>query len=179
MTSRELEECSATTDEITLLIPGAAKSERKRQRFVKGVGTVGKRTDEPDRADWKAVVRLLCARLVPEPFAGPLRVHITVRKVVPPSWPKKPCGGNPWPWAWWKKPDAENLAKPVLDAMTGVAWFDDAQIVSLTVEKEFGHRDETKVVVTRVVESARRRELMARGHMISLDEARELEALRG
>lgn len=33
------------------------------------------------------------------------------------------------------KPDADNIAKLVLDALNGVAWHDDAQIVSLDVVK--------------------------------------------
>lgn len=34
-----------------------------------------------------------------------------------------------------QKPDAENVAKAVLDALTGVCWRDDAQVCSLTVSK--------------------------------------------
>jgi len=141
-------------DTVTILVPGEAKSERKRQRFLKGKGLVGKRTDEPDRADWKAIVRLLASRSIRQPLEGPVLVSIVVRKPKPPSWPKKACSTNPWPWAWWRKPDAENLAKPVLDALTGVAWQDDAQIVDLQVRKQFGNRAETLIVIAPMEETS-------------------------
>ena len=36
-----------------------------------------------------------------------------------------------------KKPDLDNLTKSVLDALNGVAWHDDAQIVTLHVTKQY------------------------------------------
>jgi Holliday junction resolvase RusA-like endonuclease len=37
-----------------------------------------------------------------------------------------------------KKPDADNIAKIIADGLNGVAYHDDAQIVSLQVEKLYG-----------------------------------------
>lgn len=37
-----------------------------------------------------------------------------------------------------KRPDVDNLGKAVLDALNGVAWADDAQIVSLNLRKRYG-----------------------------------------
>ena len=36
-----------------------------------------------------------------------------------------------------KRPDVDNMAKAVLDALNGIAWEDDSQIVRLTVTKEY------------------------------------------
>ena len=36
-----------------------------------------------------------------------------------------------------KKPDADNLAKAVLDALNGVAWEDDSQVVRVGIFKEY------------------------------------------
>lgn len=35
----------------------------------------------------------------------------------------------------WKKPDPENLAKGVLDALTGIIWIDDGQVSILEIGK--------------------------------------------
>ena len=37
-----------------------------------------------------------------------------------------------------KKPDADNVAKCICDALNGLAWKDDSQVVRLYVEKFFG-----------------------------------------
>ena len=43
-----------------------------------------------------------------------------------------------------KKPDADNIAKVVCDALNGLAQKDDAQVIDLTVHKRFG---DPKVIV--------------------------------
>jgi len=46
------------------------------------------------------------------------------------------------------KPDADNYAKLVCDAMNGIFWGDDSQIVKLTVEKLFSERPRIDVTLT-------------------------------
>lgn len=58
----------------------------------------------------------------------PVAVTISFSKTLPKS------VREPRPWI--IKPDIDNLAKSVLDALNGVAYADDAQIVSLTVTKQ-------------------------------------------
>lgn len=36
-----------------------------------------------------------------------------------------------------KKPDVDNLAKAVMDALNGVAWVDDSQVVRVSIFKEY------------------------------------------
>jgi Holliday junction resolvase RusA-like endonuclease len=53
----------------------------------------------------------------------------------------------------WGRPDAENVAKAVLDAGTGVLWLDDAQVASLHVEKAIaaqGAEPRVEVLVARL-----------------------------
>jgi Holliday junction resolvase RusA-like endonuclease len=50
-----------------------------------------------------------------------------------------------------KKPDAENVAKAILDAGNGVVWGDDAQVAVLIVRKWTGARGEAPGVAVRVV----------------------------
>ncbi len=40
-----------------------------------------------------------------------------------------------------KRPDIDNLQKMVFDALNGVAYEDDAQIVEATITKEYGEKD--------------------------------------
>jgi Holliday junction resolvase RusA-like endonuclease len=46
------------------------------------------------------------------------------------------------------KPDADNLAKFVLDALNGTYYKDDSQICLLYVEKKYGDEDSVKVSLT-------------------------------
>ena len=70
--------------------------------------------------------------------AGLWRVHITAFTARPASRPRDLVAGL------WKsgravprrtKPDADNILKAVLDALNGIVWHDDAQVVSATVER--------------------------------------------
>ena len=66
----------------------------------------------------------------PEPFSGPLDVTIVTSRQLPKSTPKSVIREPDT-----HKPDVDNIAKVVLDALNGVAWLDDAQVTSLTVVK--------------------------------------------
>jgi len=46
-----------------------------------------------------------------------------------------------------KTPDVDNLAKFVMDALTGLFWKDDSQIISLTVVKTYSTDPKTVVIV--------------------------------
>ncbi len=45
------------------------------------------------------------------------------------------------------RPDVDNVAKLVLDAMNGIAYRDDSQVVSLTVDKWFSERPRIEITV--------------------------------
>jgi Holliday junction resolvase RusA-like endonuclease len=72
------------------------------------------------------------------PLTGPLAVSVLLALPVPASWPKKrkeeALEGLRYPTG---RPDCDNLAKLVLDALNGVFWGDDAQIVNLRVTKTY------------------------------------------
>lgn len=46
-----------------------------------------------------------------------------------------------------KKPDADNVAKIIADALNGLAYIDDAQITDLSVMKRYGEDPEVRVKV--------------------------------
>jgi len=45
------------------------------------------------------------------------------------------------------KPDVDNVAKAVLDAINGVAWHDDSQVAELIVRKSYGTAGATEVTI--------------------------------
>lgn len=71
-------------------------------------------------------------------FDGPVAVEMLAQVEVPKSWPKKKQAaaflGEIAP----GKPDVDNYAKLVGDALNGVVWTDDAQIVDLHARKKYG-----------------------------------------
>lgn len=83
-----------------------------------------------------------------EPITGPVYAWLHFHMEVPKSWPKKKredaLAGRIWPAG---KPDADNLAKTVLDACNEVIFQDDGQVVELTVHKVYSGRPRTVVSV--------------------------------
>ena len=77
---------------------------------------------------------------------GPVSVTLTAYLRIPKSATKKARAamlvGAERPT---KKPDGDNLAKLALDALNGVCWHDDVQVVDLTVRKFWS--DEPRLVV--------------------------------
>lgn len=90
------------------------------------------------KADARSVMRALYGGGVL--IAGPVAVAIRAVFTCPKSDFRKT---QPRPRrAHAKRPDAENVAKAVLDAATGVLWVDDAQVCRLEVEKVIGAQGE-------------------------------------
>lgn len=80
--------------------------------------------------EYRALILAEWLKLGIGPFDGPLRVVISTYRKLPKSRPKK-VASEPDTF----KPDADNIAKNVLDALNGHAWRDDCQITSLSVIK--------------------------------------------
>lgn len=107
--------------------------------------------DPPNAKAWKAEAANVARRAMGgRPLIeGPVEVRIDAvfalakshhRKTI--DVPAKPRDG---------KPDAENVAKAVLDAMTGVVYRDDAQVWDLRVRKITGGQEDFPLVKVRVV----------------------------
>lgn len=87
-----------------------------------------------------------------KPYEGELKAKITAIFEVPKSYSKKkreallPISGIENSGAGYThKPDSDNIAKIVLDALNGLAYKDDSQITALLVFKEYG--EQAKVIV--------------------------------
>jgi len=79
-------------------------------------------------------------------ISGPVTLQLAFVMPIPASWPKKrreaaarqelmPLG----------KPDTDNLCKAVMDALIGIAYQDDTQVVRLVACKLYGTEPQTKV----------------------------------
>jgi Holliday junction resolvase RusA-like endonuclease len=105
-----------------------------RPRFVRATGrafTPQKTADYENRVE-EAAARGMGGR---EPFNGPLRLTVRATFLVPASWSQKRRIAAHWKTS---KPDADNIAKIVKDALNKIVYRDDAQIVELTVQKLYG-----------------------------------------
>lgn len=154
--------------EIRFVVYGQARPEEKKtaRAFLSKAGKVvqPRRYESGDRRDWKADVRRAAAEaLSGPPMEGP--VHLTLIFFKTPSndserrWvrlgpdpEKKPTKANRWPWAWFTKPDENNLSKPIEDACSSVVWEDDAQIIGTEKWKVIGDRYMTLVRVREVAQ---------------------------
>lgn len=121
-----------------------------RPRFTKG-GIAYE--DHKDRA-FKNDLRASYLEQVGDKGFGdkPVSVNISIRRPLPKSRPKK-VYTEPDIY----KPDADNIAKAVLDALNGLAFDDDRQVVSLSVIKyrraRYGNdQDHMHVVITNAYE---------------------------
>jgi Holliday junction resolvase RusA-like endonuclease len=83
---------------------------------------------------WTAAQAMAGKPLIEQPVA----VWLTVYCAVPASWSKVQqhlaLTGNRLPTT---KPDIDNLIKAIFDAMNGVVWKDDVQVVDLAVGKRY------------------------------------------
>ena len=75
-------------------------------------------------------------------ITGPLALHLTFYFKPPKSYSKKRIEAiRKREELFTKKPDLDNLAKSILDGMNGTVFVDDAQVVHMSLQKEYADRD--------------------------------------
>lgn len=125
---------------------GRPRAVRGKNGRIRGAYTPGKTRIEETNFRAQAV------KVKPErPFEGPVALELKFFRGVPRSWSKRKkeralsCEILPA-----VKPDVDNLAKLVKDALNGVFWRDDAQVVRLTAEKKYSDVPRTEVTIKEV-----------------------------
>ena len=104
------------------------------------------RFNDPAMEAHANVVQAIALKHFPAPITGPVRLEIRALFAVPKSYSGKKRGETIWrPHT--SKPDGDNLAKQIGDALNRIAWLDDSQIADARVIKTWGDRDETVVEV--------------------------------
>lgn len=134
---------------LHLVIPGDPVG-KGRPRFTRtGITFTPKRT-----RNHEAYVRSLFVQKYPRhvPLEGPLEMEILIFFPVPKSASKKRRQDMLWQRELpTRKPDVDNLCKIFMDALgRGLAYRDDAQIVSLAVIKQYSTTPQTEVRVRNV-----------------------------
>lgn len=118
---------------------------KSRPRFANGRAYTPKRTKDFEQKVREAYTGEMY------PTDIPLMVLITAYLAIPKSARAKVSEGmikgviRPL-----KRPDADNIAKSITDALNGVAYADDKQIVRLTVAKYYSICPRTEVVIEEV-----------------------------
>ncbi len=119
-----------------------------RPRFSKIGGFVRSYTPKKT-SDYEAQVKAIAqGAMTREPLETPLAAFLYFRLPIPKSYPKKRIAaclaGSERPT---KKPDLDNLGKLVLDALNGVVYLDDSQLVSLHITKVYDHNPGVDIMV--------------------------------
>lgn len=135
---------------IEFTVPGEPVAQG-RPRFSTR-GSFVKAYDPAKSKDYKAYVKLVAMAAMNErslkPLDGAIAVSIKAFVSVPKSKSKK-FRQNALKWLErpTKKPDCDNIAKILLDAMTGIVYEDDKQIIRLVVEKFYDEVPRVEVTV--------------------------------
>lgn len=133
---------------ITFTIPGKPVG-KGRPRFARRGNFVSAYTPEKT-ASFENLVRLFASHEVGgRPLVtGPIELGVSVFISPPASWSAKKrskailSGERPT-----TKPDLDNIVKLIGDALNGVLYEDDKQIVEIHAGKHYGEADLTRVVV--------------------------------
>lgn len=119
---------------ITFFVDGKPQG-KGRPRFARNVVYTPKQTLEYEK--------LIASCYSGDMLQGPLFVDITAFFSVPKSYSKAMKtaikNGEITPT---KKPDADNIGKVVMDALNGVAYEDDKQVIDLRVSKKYSSEAE-------------------------------------
>jgi len=117
-----------------------------RPRFARA-GRFVSTYDPPESLDWKRTVQAQVIAAGPgAPMEGPLALRLVFILLRPKSIPKKRLFPT-------VKPDVDNLVKAIKDAMSGVVYRDDAQIVVLYGAKEYGEQPGVDIEVRELMPS--------------------------
>ena len=125
------------------IIPGDPVPKQRPRVTKRGITYTPKKT-----ADYE--------RLIRECYSGeyyekdiPLKMIIRCYFRIPDSWPKKKKEQALENKIFvTKRPDIDNLAKIIQDALNGKAYYDDSQIVELSIKKEYSETPRAEVEIT-------------------------------
>lgn len=112
-------------------------------------GGFAKAYDPAKSRDYKDYVRLAASEYAPKvPLEGPIGMVLTVYRSTPKSFSKRRAAlaeaGEITPTT---KPDVDNYLKGVKDALKGIIWRDDSQVVEVYARKRYSTRPRIEVKI--------------------------------
>jgi Holliday junction resolvase RusA-like endonuclease len=139
---------------MKIIVPGEPVPQG-RPRFSTKNGFKGAFDPEKSRA-YKEQVRIIAKAKNPvTAMAGAVRMTVDIYRTIPRSWPKKKQllaeEGKLLPT---NRPDVDNYAKAIKDALSGVVYEDDSQVVRLTVSKQYGREPRAEIEVEEIITDA-------------------------
>jgi crossover junction endodeoxyribonuclease RusA len=121
-----------SAETISFEVRGVPAPQGSARGFVVG-GKVCITTASRGLAAWRRLVSDVAQQHAPSSlWEGPLAVTLMFRMPKPNGAPKK---RRTWPD---RRPDLDKLCRACLDSLTGIGWRDDAQVVRLEAEKDYG-----------------------------------------
>lgn len=124
---------------IEIVIPGQPVPKARPRVLKSGITYTPKRT-----AEYERLTRLIYSAKYKRPLDGSVRMDIRAYFAIPKSYPQNKRAaleGTHYP----KRPDPDNIAKIIMDALNGLAYEDDSKVVELSIEKRYSENPRVEV----------------------------------
>ncbi|HET6385143.1 MAG TPA: RusA family crossover junction endodeoxyribonuclease [Armatimonadota bacterium] len=142
---------STNSHKISFFVPGHPKTagSKKAISYQRRDGSQGTRVIDTCAAgaNWREMVAITARPLFPTPLEGPLGVAVTFFMDRPKNHINKAGLKRTAPRYPMTRPDTTKMLRAAEDALTGIAWNDDAQIVTQVALKRFADRRSPGVFV--------------------------------
>jgi Holliday junction resolvase RusA-like endonuclease len=125
---------------VTFTVPGHPRGKGRPRTAVIG-GHARVFTDSKTRAE-EGAIRVIAAAAMQGrlPYEGPIVLRLCAYQQIPPSWSnRKRAAAEAGQVVPVGQPDLDNFVK-MTDALNGIVWRDDSQVVSAIVHKRYSER---------------------------------------
>lgn len=141
-----------TVDSVTFIVPGQPVA-KGRPKFARQGGFVRAYTPEKTVA-YETLVQLVAGDAMQgaAPMKGALFMHLRIFVAIPKGLTKRDLAGIAMgSYLPVKKPDSDNVLKAISDALNGIAYDDDVQIVDHTISKRYSDTPRAEVTLQRIL----------------------------
>jgi len=126
---------------VTFEIPGKPFAKQRPRATRQGRVYTPKETVSFERQ-----VAAIAAEYFGEPFTGPVKLSVLATFEPAKSWSKKKTQEHLGK-AHTQRPDLDNIAKAIKDALNRIAWVDDSQVSEMVTRKVWGPHPKTVIAV--------------------------------